>query len=66
MSANALTRAFPAERDFLPLLAAVLLGALDQTVVAATLPAIVLDFGIPFNQLNDVSWAITAYLAGYA
>jgi MFS family permease len=66
MSANALTRAFPAERDFLPLLAAVLLGALDQTVVAATLPAIVLDFGIPLNQLNDVSWAITAYLAGYA
>ncbi|MFN0070171.1 MAG: MFS transporter [Chloroflexota bacterium] len=42
------------------------LGAVDQTVVAATLPAIVLDLGLPINRLDDVSWTITAYLAGYA
>ncbi|HEX3244548.1 MAG TPA: MFS transporter [Chloroflexota bacterium] len=56
----------PADPVFFVLLAAVLLGALDQTVVAATLPAIVLDFGLPLNRLDDVAWAITAYLAGYA
>jgi MFS family permease len=54
------------DRWFLPLVTAVFLGAIDQTVVAATLPAIVLDLGLPINRLDDVSWTITAYLAGYA
>jgi MFS family permease len=54
------------DRWFLPLVAAVFLGAIDQTVVAATLPAIVLDLGLPINRLDEVSWSITAYLAGYA
>lgn len=43
-----------------------LLGALDQTVVAATLPAIVQELEIPLNRLDEVAWAITVYLAGYA
>lgn len=51
---------------FIVLLSAVLLGAVDQTVVAAALPALVLDLGLPINRLDSASWAITAYLAGYA
>ncbi len=34
------------------------LGALDQTIVATALPTI----GRRFNNLNDLSWVVTAYL----
>lgn len=34
------------------------LGALDQTIVATALPTI----GRQFNNLNDLSWVVTAYL----
>ncbi len=47
------------------LAAAVLLGALDQTVVVTALPAIVDDLQIPFNRLDDAAWIVTAYLLGY-
>src|SRR5438874_13356023 len=47
------------------LLAAVFLGALDQTVVVIALPAVIDDLQIPFNRLNDAAWIVTAYLLGY-
>lgn len=53
-------------RHFLLLLVSVFLGAIDQTVVAAVLPSLISELGIPINRLDDASWAITLYLAGYA
>jgi EmrB/QacA subfamily drug resistance transporter len=43
----------------------VFLGALDQTVVATLLPAIVRELGIPFTRLDDAAWIVTGYLLGY-
>src|SRR5262245_19752250 len=40
------------------LMLALLLAALDQTIVSTTLPTIVSDFG----GLNHLSWVVTAYL----
>ena len=40
------------------LMLAMFLGALDQTIVATALPTI----GRHFNDLNDLSWVVTAYL----
>ena len=40
------------------LLLGMLLGALDQTIVATALPTIVSDFG----GLNHLSWVVTAYM----
>jgi MFS family permease len=48
------------------LLLAVFVGALDQTVVAALLPAIVRDLSLPFDRLDEAAWAVTLYLAAYA
>src|SRR3982750_1953016 len=47
------------------LLAAVFLGALDQTVVVTALPAVIDDLNVPFTRLNDAAWVVTAYLLGY-
>lgn len=46
-------------------MAAVFLGALDQTVVVTALPAVIQDLNVPFNRLNDAAWVVTAYLLGY-
>ncbi len=43
---------------FSGLLLGMLLGALDQTIVATALPTIVSDLG----GLNELSWVVTAYL----
>src|SRR5579859_836037 len=48
------------------LLVAVFVGALDQTVVAALLPAVVRDLSVPFDRLDQAAWAVTLYLAAYA
>lgn len=46
-------------------LAAVFLGALDQTVIVATLPAIVVDLQIPFDKIDQAAWIVSGYLLGY-
>lgn len=45
--------------------AAVFLGALDQTVIVAALPAIVVDLQIPLDQLDQAAWVVSGYLLGY-
>jgi EmrB/QacA subfamily drug resistance transporter len=45
---------------FISLLLAMLLAALDQTIVATALPTIVQDLG----GIDDLSWVVTAYLLG--
>src|ERR1700745_1393987 len=54
------------ERINMALLVAVFVGAMDQTVVAAVLPAFVRDLSIPFDKLDQAGWAVTLYLAAYA
>lgn len=44
---------------------AVFLGALDQTVIVATLPAIVIDLAIPFDKIDQAAWIVSGYLLGY-
>jgi MFS family permease len=44
---------------------AVLLGALDTYVVVAIISDIIVDLGIPVNQLQRVTPIITCYLLGY-
>ncbi|MGV0603750.1 MFS transporter [Mycolicibacterium sp. XJ1904] len=44
---------------------AVLLGALDTYVVVAIITDIIIDLGIPINQLQRVTPIITCYLLGY-
>lgn len=44
---------------------AVLLGALDTYVVVAIISDIIIDLGIPVNQLQRVTPIITCYLLGY-
>ena len=39
--------------------------ALDQTVVVAALPMVMVDLEIPLTDLDRVSWIITAFLVGY-
>ena len=39
--------------------------ALDQTVVVAALPAVMLDLEIPLTELDRASWIVTAYLVAY-
>ena len=39
--------------------------ALDQTVVVAALPRVMVDLEIPFTDLDKASWIITAYLVSY-
>ena len=39
--------------------------ALDQTVVVAALPSVMLDLEIPFTDLDTASWIVTAYLVSY-
>jgi MFS family permease len=46
--------------------AAVFLSGLDQTVVVTILPQIALDLRLPFTQLDEAAWIVTAYLLGYA
>ena len=43
----------------------VFLAALDQTVVVAALPAILVDLEVPFTRLNQASWIVSGYLLGY-
>ena len=45
--------------------AAVFLGALDQTVIVAALPAIVSDLQVPFDRLDQAAWIVSGYLVGY-
>ncbi len=39
--------------------------ALDQTVVVAALPSVMLDLEIPLADLDRASWIVTAYLVSY-
>ena len=39
--------------------------ALDQTVVVAALPMVMVDLEIPLTDLDRVSWIITAFLVSY-
>ena len=39
--------------------------ALDQTVVVAALPEVMLDLEIPLTDLDTAAWIITAYLIAY-
>ena len=39
--------------------------ALDQTVVVAALPLVMVDLEIPLTDLDKASWFITAYLVSY-
>jgi EmrB/QacA subfamily drug resistance transporter len=43
----------------------VFLGALDQTVIVATLPAIVTDLQISFDRIDQAAWIVSGYLLGY-
>lgn len=46
-------------------IAAVFLGALDQTVIVAALPAVVSDLQIPFDKIDQAAWIVSGYLLGY-
>ena len=39
--------------------------ALDQTVVVAALPSVMLDLEIPLTDLDRASWIVTGYLVSY-
>ena len=39
--------------------------ALDQTVVVAALPSVMLDLEIPLTDLDTASWIVTGYLVSY-
>ena len=39
--------------------------ALDQTVVVAALPGVMLDLEIPLTDLDRASWIVTGYLVAY-
>ena len=39
--------------------------ALDQTVVVAALPSVMLDLNVPIVELDQAAWIITGYLLGY-
>ena len=39
--------------------------ALDQTVVVAALPSVMVDLNIPLTDLDRASWIVTAYLVSY-
>ena len=39
--------------------------ALDQTVVVAALPAVMVDLEIPLTDLDRASWIVTGYLISY-
>ena len=39
--------------------------ALDQTVVVAALPEVMVDLEIPLTDLDTAAWIITAYLIAY-
>ena len=39
--------------------------ALDQTVVVAALPSVMVDLEIPLTDLDKASWIVTAYLISY-
>ena len=39
--------------------------ALDQTVVVAALPSVMVDLEIPFTDLDRAAWIVTAYLVAY-
>jgi EmrB/QacA subfamily drug resistance transporter len=45
--------------------AAVFLGALDQTVIVTVLPAVVVDLQIPFDRIDQAAWVVSGYLLGY-
>ena len=39
--------------------------ALDQTVVVAALPSVMIDLEIPLTDLDKASWIVTGYLISY-
>jgi MFS family permease len=43
----------------------VFVSGLDQTVVIAVLPRVIIDLNVPITDLDKASWIVTAYLLGY-
>ena len=39
--------------------------ALDQTVVVAVLPSVMVDVEVPLTELDKASWIVTGYLVSY-
>jgi MFS transporter, DHA2 family, triacylglyceride efflux pump len=54
-----------ARRAFIAALAAVVLGALDLTVIATLLPRIVIDLEINTADIDRYVWVVNAYLLAY-
>ncbi len=52
-------------KSTIAVVAAVFLGALDQTVIVAALPAVVSDLQIPFDKIDQAGWVVSGYLLGY-
>src|SRR2546430_12263241 len=68
MGPQPLEAPLPADASRLALvavIAAVFLGALDQTVIVTVLPAVVSDLEIPFNKIDQAAWIVSGYLLGY-
>lgn len=55
----------PQHLALVAVVAAVFLGALDQTVIVAALPAVVSDLQIPFDKIDQAAWIVSGYLLGY-
>ncbi|HLZ07010.1 MAG TPA: MFS transporter [Chloroflexota bacterium] len=51
--------------SLITIVAAVFLGALDQTVIVTVLPAVVVDLQIPFDRIDQAAWIVSGYLLGY-
>ena len=57
--------AVPGHLATIAVIGAVFLGALDQTVIVAALPAVVVDLQIPFDRIDQAAWIVSGYLLGY-
>ena len=45
--------------------AAVFVSGLDQTMVVTILPQVIVDLHVPYTDLDQAAWIVTAYLLGY-
>jgi MFS family permease len=56
---------YRATLSLVTIVAAVFLGALDQTVIVTVLPAVVTDLQIPFDRIDQAAWIVSGYFLGY-